>query len=160
MSNTYSSYTEAHGELLWLATWPEAGQIEVEVPNYSCYQWFCPSQVTEAWFLVCYLLSTSPCISVYIWMEGNPVDYTSIDLCMLALHVFANLQLQIWDTAGQERFRTITQSYYRGAHGVIITYDITKSESFSHIPQWVDDVKRYAGQAVLYMKCAVSEAQK
>ena len=54
-------------------------------------------------------------------------------------------QLQIWDTAGQERFRTITQSYYRGAHGVILTYDITNAETFNHITQWLDDVKRYAG---------------
>ena len=55
-------------------------------------------------------------------------------------------QLQIWDTAGQERFRTITQSYYRGSHGVIVAYDITNGETFSHVPQWVDDVKRYAGE--------------
>lgn len=58
------------------------------------------------------------------------------------------VQLQIWDTAGQERFRTITQSYYRGAHGVIIAYDITKSDSFQSVPRWVEDVKRYAGQSV------------
>ena len=45
------------------------------------------------------------------------------------------IKLQIWDTAGQERFRTITQSYYRSAHGVILTYDITKEESFRNIPR-------------------------
>lgn len=52
-------------------------------------------------------------------------------------------QLQIWDTAGQERFRTITQSYYRSAHGVIMAYDITKRSSYLHLPQWVDELRNY-----------------
>ena len=43
------------------------------------------------------------------------------------------IKLQIWDTAGQERFKTITSSYYKGAHGIIVTYDITDRESFSAI---------------------------
>ena len=58
---------------------------------------------------------------------------------------FFLLKLQIWDTAGQERFRTITQSYYRGANGVIVAYDISNADTFNHVPQWLDDVKRYAG---------------
>ena len=47
------------------------------------------------------------------------------------------IKLQIWDTAGQERFKTITSSYYKGAHGIIVTYDITDRESFSAIQTWM-----------------------
>eukprot|EP01138_Halocafeteria_seosinensis_P010801 gb/GECG01011031.1/.p1 GENE.gb/GECG01011031.1/~~gb/GECG01011031.1/.p1 ORF type:complete len:203 (+),score=26.45 gb/GECG01011031.1/:1-609(+) len=54
------------------------------------------------------------------------------------------VKLQIWDTAGQERFRTITSSYYRGAHGIIIVYDITDRESFDNVKQWFNEIERYA----------------
>jgi Ras-related protein Rab-18 len=48
-------------------------------------------------------------------------------------------KLSIWDTAGQERFRTLTSSYYRGAQGVILMYDISNRETFDALG-WVLDV--------------------
>ena len=48
-----------------------------------------------------------------------------------------NIKLQIWDTAGQERFRTLTASYYRGAHGIIVVYDVTDRDTFENVRQWM-----------------------
>uniref|UniRef100_A0A8D0CAL0 RAB1B, member RAS onco family n=1 Tax=Salvator merianae TaxID=96440 RepID=A0A8D0CAL0_SALMN len=53
-----------------------------------------------------------------------------------------------WDTAGQERFRTITSSYYRGAHGIIIVYDVTDQDSFSNMHLWLEEINRYASENV------------
>ena len=46
--------------------------------------------------------------------------------------------------AGQERFRTLTSSYYRGAHAVILCYDVTRTDSFENLQQWLDEVKLYS----------------
>jgi Ras-related protein Rab-1A len=58
------------------------------------------------------------------------------------------IKLQIWDTAGQERFRTIVSSYYRGAHGIMVVFDITNKESFENIPMWCEEIKKYASGSV------------
>lgn len=55
-----------------------------------------------------------------------------------------NVKMTIWDTAGQERFRTLTSAYYRGAHGVILIYDVTKRESFQSLSDiWLKEVDAY-----------------
>jgi len=51
------------------------------------------------------------------------------------------VKLQIWDTAGQERFRAVTRSYYRGAAGAIMVYDISRRSSFNHLATWLTDAR-------------------
>eukprot|EP00624_Nannochloropsis_granulata_P001086 evm.model.NODE_1488_length_24496_cov_18.726200.7 len=54
------------------------------------------------------------------------------------------IKLQIWDTAGQERFRTITTSYFRGAQGILLVYDVTDRRSFESIRNWVGQIQQHA----------------
>jgi len=54
------------------------------------------------------------------------------------------IKLQVWDTAGQERFRSVTRSYYRGAAGTILVYDITNRESYNHVSSWLNDARALA----------------
>jgi small GTP-binding protein len=54
------------------------------------------------------------------------------------------VKIQIWDTAGQERFRTITRNYYKGAHGIILVYDVNSESSYNNIRKWINDVKLYS----------------
>lgn len=58
------------------------------------------------------------------------------------------IKMQIWDTAGQDRFRTLTSSYYRGAHGIIIVYDVTNKESFDNVRQWMQEIEKFASENV------------
>lgn len=55
------------------------------------------------------------------------------------------LKLTIWDTAGQERFRTLTSSYYRGAHGIIFVYDVARRETFTNLSDvWAKEAELYS----------------
>ncbi|XP_022841503.1 ras-related protein RABC1-like [Olea europaea var. sylvestris] len=55
------------------------------------------------------------------------------------------LKLAIWDTAGQERFRTLTSSYYRGAQGIIMVYDVTRRETFINLSDiWAKEIDLYS----------------
>jgi small GTP-binding protein len=54
-----------------------------------------------------------------------------------------SVRLQIWDTAGQEKFRSIAKSYFRGALGAILVYDITDRASFDELGGWLGDVHQF-----------------
>uniref|UniRef100_A0A8D0BD50 RAB2B, member RAS onco family n=1 Tax=Salvator merianae TaxID=96440 RepID=A0A8D0BD50_SALMN len=61
------------------------------------------------------------------------------------------IKLQIWDTAGQESFRSITRSYYRGAAGALLVYDITRRETFNHLTSWLEDARQHSSSHMVIM---------
>ncbi|XP_014777795.1 ras-related protein Rab-18A isoform X1 [Octopus bimaculoides] len=68
-----------------------------------------------------------------------------VDFKVKTLAVDGNkAKLAIWDTAGQERFRTLTPSYYRGAQGVILVYDVCSKQSFSKLDAWLNELETFA----------------
>ncbi|KAK8653269.1 hypothetical protein V6N13_127278 [Hibiscus sabdariffa] len=70
------------------------------------------------------------------------------------------IKLQIWDTAGQESFRSITRSYYRGAAGALLVYDITRRETFNHLTSWLEEARMHGNPDMVVMvignKCDLS----
>ncbi|BFG35514.1 ras-related protein Rab11A [Prunus yedoensis var. nudiflora] len=60
-----------------------------------------------------------------------------------------SVKAQIWDTAGQERYRAVTSAYYRGAVGAMLVYDITKRQSFDHIPRWLEELRSHADKNIV-----------
>uniref|UniRef100_A0A0K0EXA6 Ras-related protein Rab-43 n=1 Tax=Strongyloides venezuelensis TaxID=75913 RepID=A0A0K0EXA6_STRVS len=78
----------------------------------------------------------------FIEQQGTTIG---VDFTMKTMIVDGKkIKLQIWDTGGQERFRTITQSYYRSANGIILCYDMTCKQSYESLQRWIDDVVKYA----------------
>lgn len=61
------------------------------------------------------------------------------------------LKLQIWDTSGQEAFRSITRSYYRGAAGCLLVYDVGRRTTFEHIKRWLEEVRGSADSQIVIM---------
>mmetsp|Transcript_8116 Transcript_8116/g.22152 ORF Transcript_8116/g.22152 Transcript_8116/m.22152 type:complete len:215 (+) Transcript_8116:113-757(+) len=61
------------------------------------------------------------------------------------------IKLQIWDTAGQESFRSITRSYYRGASGALLVYDISRRDTFSHLTRWLEEARQNANANMVIM---------
>ena len=82
------------------------------------------------------------------WSD-NYVTTIGVDFKIKTLNIEANsVKLQIWDTAGQDRFRNIVSSYYRGAQGIMMVYDITDLESFGNLNSWLKEIERNASKNV------------
>ncbi len=86
-----------------------------------------------------------------MWIEPEKVTATiGVDFKVKTIQINSETyKLTIWDTAGQERFRTLTSSYYRGAQGVILVYDVSNRESFEHLQNWFDELDTYCTPEVV-----------
>ncbi|TDG42447.1 hypothetical protein AWZ03_011126 [Drosophila navojoa] len=74
--------------------------------------------------------------------SGSYITTIGVDFKIRTVEINGlRVKLQIWDTAGQERFRTITSTYYRGTHGVIIVYDVTNGDSFANVRRWLEEIQ-------------------
>ncbi|KAF7840115.1 ras-related protein RABC1-like [Senna tora] len=94
------------------------------------------SGVGKSSLLLCFTVDTFEELSPTIGVDFK-VKYVTLD--------GKNLKLAIWDTAGQERFRTLTSSYYRGAQGIIMVYDVTRRETFTNLSEvWAREVDLYS----------------
>ncbi|KAG7550180.1 Small GTP-binding protein domain [Arabidopsis thaliana x Arabidopsis arenosa] len=60
-----------------------------------------------------------------------------------------SVKAQIWDTAGQERYRAVTSAYYRGAVGAMLVYDVTRRQTFDHIPRWLEELRNNADKNIV-----------
>jgi small GTP-binding protein len=75
--------------------------------------------------------------------KGTFISTVGIDFKMKTVNIGGKrVKIQIWDTAGQERFRTITKTYYRGAQGYVLVFDITAKDSFDHVKYWLGEIKK------------------
>jgi small GTP-binding protein len=56
------------------------------------------------------------------------------------------IRATVWDTAGQEKFRSLTSSYYRGTHGIVLVYDVSNRDSFNHVNDWLNEISTYTSE--------------
>ena len=97
--------------------------------------------------------------------SNNLMNSIGVDFKLKNIEIDSKkIKLQIWDTAGQERFKTITTSYYKGAHAILIVFDITDRDSFDHVRNWMVDIDKFAKEGVLRIlvgnKCDLEHDRK
>ncbi|XP_073328042.1 ras-related protein Rab-19 [Pagrus major] len=84
---------------------------------------------------------------IFIEKQQNTIG---VDFTVRTLDIDGKkVKMQVWDTAGQERFRTITQSYYRSAHGAMVAYDISRRTTFESVPHWIREVEQFGAASVV-----------
>lgn len=102
------------------------------------------------------------------YVDGNYekcINTIGVDFKIVTLEIGGQrVKLQLWDTAGQERFRTITTSYYRGAHGILVLFALDDVTSFLNVRMWLQECNTYAVDGVKKLlvgtKCDVAPEKR
>ena len=94
----------------------------------------------------CFLLRYCDKTFQDVHLSTISLDYR---LKSMTLNSGKKVKLQIWDTAGQDRFRAITKNYYKGANGIILIYDVTNSQSYENVKNWIFQIKEEANPNVI-----------
>lgn len=55
-----------------------------------------------------------------------------------------HMKLSLWDTAGQETYKSVTRSYFRGASGALLVFDLSRKATFAHVTDWLADLRQIA----------------
>lgn len=88
-------------------------------------------------------LCCSLCARVLVCPSETFITTIGIDYKHKVLDISGKrIKLQVWDTAGQERFRNITVSYFRGAHGIVLVYDVSDRKTFENVVYWAETIKQ------------------
>ena len=87
----------------------------------------------------CFLMRYSDNVFVENYITTIGLDYK---LKTIKLDSGKVIKVQLWDTAGQDKYRTIAKNYYKGSHGILLLYDITKMSSFENISEWIQDIRQ------------------
>lgn len=75
-------------------------------------------------------------------LENQQSSTVGVDLRKVDLKIDETVvKMQIWDTAGQEQYRAIAKSFIRRADGILLCFDLTRHNSFDHIPEWIETIK-------------------
>ena len=97
----------------------------------------------------CFLMRYSDNVFVENYITTIGLDYK---LKIVKLDSGKTIKVQLWDTAGQDKYRTLAKNYYKGSHGILLLYDITKMTSFENIREWIRDIKEEVSEkAIIFL---------
>ena len=97
----------------------------------------------------CFLMRYSDNVFVENYITTIGLDYK---LKYIKLDSGKTVKVQLWDTAGQDKYRTIAKNYFKGSHGILLLYDVTKQSSYDNIREWIHDIKEEVSEkAIIFL---------